>query len=32
MRLFFTGDLFNDEGYNLTEGIQQQHNITDSNH
>ncbi|MGZ4982418.1 MAG: hypothetical protein ACXWAB_13355, partial [Methylobacter sp.] len=27
MRLFFTGDLFNDEGYNLTEGIEHQHNI-----
>lgn len=27
MRLFFTGDLFNNEGYNLTEGIERQHNI-----
>jgi hypothetical protein len=27
MRLFFTGELFNDEGYNLTEGIEHQHNI-----
>ena len=27
LRLFFTGDLFNDEGYNLTEGIEHQHNI-----
>lgn len=27
MRLFFTGDLFNDAGYNLTEGIEHQHNI-----
>lgn len=27
MRLFFTADLFNDEGYNLTEGMEQQHNI-----
>ncbi len=27
MRLFFTGDLFNDQGYNLTEGIEQHHNI-----
>ena len=26
MRLFFTGDLFNDEGINLTEGIERQHN------
>jgi hypothetical protein len=30
MRLFFTGDLFNDNGYNLTESIQHQHNITRS--
>jgi hypothetical protein len=27
MHLFFTGDLFNDAGYNLTIGIEQQHNI-----
>lgn len=27
MRLFFMGDLFNNEGYNLTEGMEQQHNI-----
>ena len=27
MRLFFTGDLFNDKGYNLTEGIENQHNL-----
>ena len=27
MRLFFTGDLFNNEGYNLTEGLEHQHNI-----
>ena len=26
MRLFFIGDLFNDEGINLTEGIERQHN------
>jgi hypothetical protein len=32
MRLFFTGDLFNDEGYNLTEGIEHQHNITRGDH
>ncbi|MDD5276093.1 MAG: hypothetical protein PHR16_08430 [Methylovulum sp.] len=32
MRLFFTGDLFNDEGYNLTEGIEHQHNINRGNH
>ena len=32
MRLFFTGDLFNDEGYNLTEGIEQQHNINRGDH
>lgn len=28
MRLFFTGDLFNDKGYNLTESIEYQHNIS----
>lgn len=27
MRLFFTNDLFNAEGYNLTTGIEYQHNI-----
>jgi hypothetical protein len=27
MRLFFTGDLFNNEGYNLTKGLENQHNI-----
>lgn len=27
MRLFFTGDLLNQEGYNLTKGIERQHNI-----
>jgi hypothetical protein len=27
MRLFFTGNLFNEEGYNLTEGVERQHNI-----
>ncbi len=32
MRLFFTGDLFNDEGYNLTEGIGHQHNINRGDH
>ena len=32
MRLFFTGDLFNDEGYNLTEGIEHQHNINRGDH
>ncbi|MDP1665952.1 MAG: hypothetical protein Q8L79_12605 [Methylobacter sp.] len=32
MRLFFTGDLFNNEGYNLTEGIEHQHNINRSDH
>ncbi|MGZ8238524.1 MAG: hypothetical protein ACXW1Z_20960 [Methylobacter sp.] len=32
MRLFFTGDLFNDEGYNLTEGIEHQHNIKRGDH
>ncbi|MDO9270657.1 MAG: hypothetical protein Q7T96_16260 [Methylobacter sp.] len=32
MRLFFTGDLFNNEGYNLTEGIEHQHNINRGDH
>ncbi|MFZ2171227.1 MAG: hypothetical protein WAW61_16515 [Methylococcaceae bacterium] len=32
MRLFFTGDLFNDEGYNLTEGIEHEHNINRGDH
>jgi len=32
MRLFFTNDLFNDEGYNLTEGIEHQHNINRGDH
>ncbi|MCF7966739.1 MAG: hypothetical protein K9L79_14560 [Methylobacter tundripaludum] len=32
MRLFFTGDLFNNEGYNLTEGIEHQHNISRGDH
>ncbi len=32
MRLFFTGDLFNDGGYNLTEGIEHQHNINRGDH
>lgn len=27
MRLFFSADLFNEEGYNLTQGIERQHNI-----
>jgi len=27
MRLFFVGDLFNDDGFNLTEGIEKQNNI-----
>jgi hypothetical protein len=31
MRLFFMGDLFNDNGYNLTESIEHQHNINNSN-
>ncbi|PPD35488.1 MAG: hypothetical protein CTY19_00075 [Methylomonas sp.] len=31
MRLFFTGDLFNDQGYNLTQSIQYQHNIHSEN-
>jgi hypothetical protein len=32
MRLFFTGDLFNDVGINLTEGIEHQHNINRGDH
>lgn len=32
MRLFFTGDLFNDAGYNLTEGFERQHNINRGDH
>lgn len=32
MRLFFTGDLFNDQGYNLAEGIERQHNINRGSH
>lgn len=32
MRLFFTGDLFNNEGYNLTEGIEHQQNINRGDH
>ncbi len=32
MRLFFTGALFNNEGYNLTEGMEQQHNIIRGEH
>ena len=32
MRLFFTGDLFNAEGYNLTEGIEYQQNINRGDH
>lgn len=31
MRLLFMGDLFNDNGYNLTESIEHQHNINNSN-
>ena len=31
MRLFFAGDLFNDNGYNLTEALEKQHNIIRSN-
>ncbi len=32
MRLFFTADLYNSEGYNLTEGIEQTHNISHGDH
>ncbi|MDD2759342.1 MAG: hypothetical protein PHH11_03490 [Methylomonas sp.] len=31
MRLFFSGDLFNNNGYNLTEALEQQYNIRDVN-
>lgn len=31
MRLFFTGDVFNSNGYNLTEALEQQHNIRRDN-
>jgi uncharacterized membrane protein len=31
MRLFFTGALFNDNGYNLTESLEYQHNINNRN-
>ena len=32
MHLFFTGDLFSDKGYNLTEGLEQRHNINRGDH
>ena len=32
MRLFFSGDLFNDQGINLTEGIEHQHTINRGDH
>lgn len=32
LRLFFTGDLFNNNGYNLTEALEQQYNIRSANH
>ena len=32
MRLFFSGDLFNDQGINLTEGVEHQHTITRGGH
>jgi hypothetical protein len=32
MHLFFSGDLFNDAGYNLTVGIEQQNNIKRGDH
>ena len=32
MRLFFSGDLFNDQGINLTEGIEHQHSISRGDH
>ncbi len=32
MRLFFSADLYNDDGYNLTQGIEQQNNINRGEH
>ncbi len=32
MRLFFTGDVFNDQGINLTKGMENQHNINRGDH
>lgn len=32
MRLFFTGDLLNEEGYNLTKGMERQHNINSADY
>lgn len=32
LRLFFTGALFNDNGYNLTEALEQQYNIRSASH
>ena len=32
LRLFFAGDLYNDNGYNLTEALGRQHNISGSNY
>jgi len=32
LRLFITGDLFNSDGYNLTEGVERQYNISRSDH
>jgi hypothetical protein len=32
MHLFFTGDLLNDQGYNLTKGIENHHNINRGEH
>lgn len=32
MRLFFKDDLFNNDGYNLTEGIEHQYNINRNEH
>lgn len=31
MRLYFVGDLFNDNGYNLTESVENQYNIINRN-
>ncbi len=30
MHLFFKGDVFNEEGYNLTKGIERQHNLNNA--
>lgn len=32
MRFFFVGNLFNNEGYNLTNGVERQHNINNASY